>query len=306
MLLVIVAVLALAGLLLIIAHLRGGLWRKYRYQQSVQATSPLALSHPAGRHLTVLLHVQDGVMIREVRPVPQQPPLILPASWYKRLRTIVSLGFLLMVLLALFVQSGLADGTLKNLSRSFSLLADSQLNTADVHAVAHSAQMQNNAAQQLARISQLDPNQYDSSAEYNTWAYSACSTASLTEVFNAYGRHFRITDVLKVEARIGAITPALGLLDPSGIQTTAAQFGFKTTWSNAWTLDQIMAIANSGKPVIVSFPPDRYDGGHLLVVTGGNDTMVYLADSSLWNRRAIPRWQFLQWWAGFGAVVTPQ
>src|SRR5579859_2886734 len=306
MLLVIVAVLALAGLLLIMAHPGRGVLRKYRYQQSVQATSPLTLSDPASRHVTVLLHVQDGVMIREVRPIPQQPPLILPASWYRRLRTMVSLGFLLMALLALFVQSGLADGALKNLSKSFSLLTYSQFDTTDVHAVAHSAQMQNNASQQLVRISQLDPNQYDSPDEYHTWAYSACSTASMTEVFNAYGRHFRITDVLKVEVRIGAITPELGLLDPSGIQTTAAQFGFKTAWSNSWTLDQIISIANTGKPVIVSFPPDRYDGGHLLVVTGGDDSMIYLADSSLWNRRAIPRWQFLQWWAGFGAVVTPQ
>ena len=156
------------------------------------------------------------------------------------------------------------------------------------------------------RISQLDPAQYSSSAEWNTWAYSACSTAAMTEVFDAYGRSFRITDVLAVEAQIGAITPQMGLLDPSGIQQTAAQFGFKTNWGNSWSLEQVINSANLGKPVIVGFPPDRYAGGHLLVVIGGDSTNVYLADSSLWNRRALTHGQFLQWWAGYAAVVTPR
>ena len=162
------------------------------------------------------------------------------------------------------------------------------------------------ATQNLVRISQLDPAQYNSTQEFNQWAYSACSTASMTEVFNSYGRHYRITDVLKVEAQIGEITPQLGLLEDVGIQRTAARFGFKTTWGHNLSLDQIIAIANSGKPVIVSFPPDRYDGGHLLVVTGGNSILVKLADSSLWNRKELSRAQFLNWWEGFYAIVTPQ
>jgi hypothetical protein len=32
--------------------------------------------------------------------------------------------------------------------------------------------------------------------------------------------------------------------------------GFKTTWRNNWDLDQIIDIANSGKPIIVGFPSD--------------------------------------------------
>jgi hypothetical protein len=111
--------------------------------------------------------------------------------------------------------------------------------------------------------------------------------------------------VLKVEASVGAITPQLGLLDEGGIQKTAAQFGFKTKWGHDLTLDQIIAIANQGHPVIVSFPPDRYAGGHLLVVTGGNSSLVKLADSSLWNRHSLSRSQFLAWWEGFYAIVTP-
>ena len=128
----------------------------------------------------------------------------------------------------------------------------------------------------------------------------------MTEVFDSYGRHYRITDVLKVEAGIGEITPQSGLLEDIGIQHTAARFGFNTQWGHNLSLDQIIAVANSGKPVIVSFPPDRYAGGHLLVVTGGNSNTVKLADSSLWNRRILSRAQFLNWWEGFYAIVTPQ
>jgi hypothetical protein len=162
------------------------------------------------------------------------------------------------------------------------------------------------ASQRLVRLGQVDPAQYNSTQEFQLWAYSACSTASMTEVFNSYGRHYRITDVLKVEAQIGEITPQLGLLEDVGIQRTADRFGFNTTWGHNLSLDQVIAIANSGKPVIVSFPPDRYAGGHLLVVTGGNRFTVNLADSSLWNHKALSRAQFLNWWEGFYAIVTPQ
>ena len=227
----------------------------------------------------------------------------LSPSWYTRRRTLVSLGLLLMAVLTLFVQSGLADGVLQKLSTSMNVLSDT-FQATDVSNAAHVDQL--NASQQLVRISQLDPAQYNSPEEYNTWAYSACSAASMTEVFNAYGHYYRVTDILNVEAQIGEITPALGLLRPEGVEHTAAQFGFKTTWGNAWSLDQVIETANRGNPVIVSFPPDRYDGGHILVVTGGNGTTVYLADTSGWNRHSLSSAQFLQWWEGFAAVVTPQ
>ncbi len=162
------------------------------------------------------------------------------------------------------------------------------------------------ATQNLVRLSQLDAGQYNSPQEYKLWAYSACSAAAMTEVINAYGHHYRVTDILKVEAQIGEITPQLGLLEEVGIQRTVAQFGFNTTWGHNLSLDQIIDIANHGRPVIVGFPPNRYDGGHLLVVTGGNSSTVNLADSSLWNRRSLSRAQFLQWWEGFSAIVTPK
>lgn len=167
--------------------------------------------------------------------------------------------------------------------------------------------VENVASHALVRISQLDPAQYASSQEYQTWAYSACSAAALTEVFNAYGRHDRIHDILTVEAARGDITPQLGLVSSSGIADTATQFGFRTSWATSGqTLDQLIATATSGLPVIVGFPPDRYAGGHILVVIGGNPTSVLVADSSAHNYHVLSRSQFLQWWGGFYAVVTPQ
>lgn len=263
---------------------------------------PPSASRSQSQHLSVMLYVQDGIFVMAPKPSTQQI-FTPPPVWYKRKNTIVSLLFLLMMVLALFVQQGLAAGTLQKLSNGFSFFSFSQTTT-DIHMDAHLTTVVN-ASQQLQRISQLDPAQYSSSSEFNIWAYSACSTAAMTEVFNAYGRHLRITDVLKVEAQIGAITPELGLLDPSGIQQTAAQFGFKTRSSNSWSLDQLINTANAGTPVIVDFPPYKYAGGHILDVIGGDSTYVYLADTSLWNHRAVTHDQFMQWWDGFGAVVTP-
>jgi hypothetical protein len=161
------------------------------------------------------------------------------------------------------------------------------------------------ASQNLVRISQLDPAQYNSTADYNAWAYSACSTAAMTEVINSYGHHYRIADILKVEASLGEITPALGLVEDVGVARTMAKFGFNTNWGYSLSLDQVIATANQGEPVIVSWPPDRYDGGHLVVVLGGTSQTVYLADSSLYDRHSLSRAQFMKWWGGFSAVATP-
>ena len=161
------------------------------------------------------------------------------------------------------------------------------------------------ASQALIRLSQLDPAQYNSSGEYNLWAYSACSAAAMTEVINAYGHHYRVTDILKIESTIGEITPQLGLLEDVGVQRTMTRFNFKTTWGHNLSLDAIINIANQGRPVIVSWPPDRYAGGHIVVVKGGDASNVYLADSSLYNRHSLSRAQFMQWWEGFYAISTP-
>ena len=162
-----------------------------------------------------------------------------------------------------------------------------------------------NASQRLVRVSRLDASQSGSAAEDTTWASSACSAAAMTEVLNAYGADVRIHDVLTVEAARADITPALGLTSLAGIADTVAHFGFRTSWGFSLSLDQVVALAQQGTPVIVDFPSDRYTGGHLLVVTGGTAETVTVADSSAHDSTVLSRGQFLQWWAGFSAIVTP-
>jgi hypothetical protein len=162
-------------------------------------------------------------------------------------------------------------------------------------------------AQSVVRVDQLDQAQYASSNEWQTWAYSACSAAAMTEVLNRYGFHLRLHDVLVVENARGDIDPTLGLTHDGGIADTLAQFGLKTTWGEHWSLAQVMSTANSGFPVIVGWPPDRYAGGHIVVVLGGNfaSGTVEIADSSSWNRHTVSASQFLGWWGGFAAVALP-
>jgi predicted double-glycine peptidase len=162
------------------------------------------------------------------------------------------------------------------------------------------------AGRHLVRIGQLDPEQYASAQEYRIWAYSTCSAAAMTEVANYYGGSYRITDILAVEVRMGEITPEQGLLEDAGIAHTMAHFGFVTSWGYARTLDQVVMLANQGTPIIVVFPPSRYPGGHLLVVTGGDGSRVEVADSSVYNHTSFSRTRFLALWAGFAAVVTSQ
>ena len=162
-----------------------------------------------------------------------------------------------------------------------------------------------NASRALQRVNQLDCGQYASGSECATWAYSACSTAAITEVINSYGYHFQITAILQQEVAANAITPQNGLLDDQGIQRTAARFGFSTSWGYSLSLDQVIASANAGIPVIVAWPPAKYDGGHLVVVIGGDSTSVRLADSSRYNRQMLSRAQFLNWWAGYSAILKP-
>ena len=298
-----ISVVGIVVSLVLIVLMIGNLWssalRAYRQQKNVQ----VAGARVGETQGLVLVQTRQGMMVSARKPVSHSP-LVLPPSWYSRLRIYVSLGLLLMVMATFFIQRSLADGTLQSLSKELTVFSASQFNTNDIQTASHVTTL--NVSRLLVRISQLDSAQYNSQAEWSTWAYSACSTASMTEVFDAYGRNYRITDVLKVESQIGAITPQLGLLDPSGIQQTAAQFGFKTDWGNSWSLDRVINTANSGKPVIVGFPPDRYAGGHLLVAIGGDSNYVYLADSSSWNHRMLTHDQFLQWWAGYAAVVTPK
>ncbi|GAC1430913.1 MAG: hypothetical protein NVS4B1_04680 [Ktedonobacteraceae bacterium] len=161
------------------------------------------------------------------------------------------------------------------------------------------------ASKALVRVSQVDPAQYNSVQEYNTWWPSACSAAAMTAIINSYGHNYRVSDILSVETSLNEITADAGLLEPHGLDKTLARFNFTTRWLNNPSVDDLVNTANSGTPVIINFPPYRWAGGHLLVALGGNKDYVYLADSSRLNMRAMDRKTFLKYWVGFAVVATP-
>jgi hypothetical protein len=164
-----------------------------------------------------------------------------------------------------------------------------------------------NASVALSRISQEDSSQYASQSEFAIWSPSACSATSMTEVINSYGHSYRIADILKVERQAHAISADQGLLyGVDSIRTTVRRFGFSATDLSGATLESIIATANAGQPVIVSFPPQTWTGGHILVLRGGTDQTINLADSSQYNLTTISRAKFLKYWRGFAVVISPE
>jgi hypothetical protein len=163
------------------------------------------------------------------------------------------------------------------------------------------------ASQTISRIYQLDPTQYNSQEPYDTWAYSACSAAAMTEIINAYGHNYQIADILKVEADQKQITPELGLLyGESSVARTVASFGFSAHSLDNTSLDSVLATANSGTPVIIGFmDPVDFPTGHILVVKGGSGDTVDLVDSSKLNLKSMSRTSFLHYYDGFAVLVTP-
>lgn len=156
----------------------------------------------------------------------------------------------------------------------------------------------------LIRVNQWDMSQYASQQEYDTWHLSTCSSASLAVVINYYtGQTHRITDILHAQLGVNAISMELGLLDDGGIARTAARFGLGTAISHVRTLDELIALAQRGEPSIVSFPPPAFDGGHIVVLAGGDAQTVRLIDSSHLNMQVMDRATFLKYWRGFSAIL---
>ncbi len=306
MLSAVVTALLLVVMLLIITSLIISAWREYRGHKrmlAVQSSTTLP-AHPLDRHVTAVLHLHEGsiVSVEELKPVPA---FTLSSSWYKRRRTLVSIGFLVMVLLTFFVQDSVTGGTLQGLTRGlgFSFLRYAQ--PFDMQTSAHSAPL--TASIRLQRVDSASPAQYHNSYQLNVWSYSSCSGIAMEMVMNAYGRHLIAADVLQEEQDLGVWNTQLGLLREDGIAMTAAHFGFDTSANHTRTLQEIIAIANKGAPVIVSVR-DRvyYPGGHLFVIRGGDSQYVYMADSSLNNFKRMTYPMFMGMWQTFNAVLTPQ
>lgn len=169
----------------------------------------------------------------------------------------------------------------------------------------------NHERRPVVRLGQLDPAQYLSTNQFETWAYSACSAAAMAALINAYsatGHSYRVGDILQVEASFRnptVITPEQGLLYPHGLDRTLATFHFKTIWLNQPNIATIVRLANTGQPVLVNFPPALYPGGHFVVVTGGTGNQIDTADSSLYNHKVFSYATFSQIWNGFALRIEP-
>jgi hypothetical protein len=235
-------------------------------------------------------------------PLPRVQELsdasILPASWFRRRRTLISMALLVMAVLTLFVQSGLADGALQKLANGLGFNPSQHLASFDINTALPPIPF--SATANVVRVDSAARNQYYSDYQWQVWSYSSCSGISMEMVINAYGNHYIAADFLQKEADLGVWNVYQGLTggEPA-IAETAAYFGFKALPNPPRTLSALIYTVNKGYPVIVGNP------GHIMVVRGGDDNYIYVADSSPADRTAMTHAQFMAWWDGFSVVLVP-
>jgi hypothetical protein len=292
----VITALLVSVMLLIIASFVVGALQAHRCHKRSLTIAPQRPTDQLDVHMSMMVRMQEGVVVG-IEQLQSLSTFTLPSSWYSRRRTLVSIGFLIMVFLTLFVQSGLADGALKDLNQSFSLLSNFQ--TQDIHASNHPLSL--TASTRIVRVDSAARNQYYTDYQWQVWSYASCSGIAMEEVMNAYGRHLMAADVLQIELDMGVWDTYNGLIaGEPGIARVANYFGFKADPQPPRTLDALISVTNKGFPVIVGIP------GHILVVRGGDNNYVYLVDSAPANRTSMTRADFLSLWANFSVLLTPQ
>ena len=292
----VITALLVSVMLLIIASFVVGALQAHRCHKRSLTIAPQRPTDQLDVYMSMMVRMQEGVVVG-IEQLQSLSTFTLPSSWYSRRRTLVSIGFLIMVFLTLFVQSGLADGALKDLNQSFSLLSNFQ--TQDIHASSHPLSL--TASTRIVRVDSAARNQYYTDYQWQAWSYASCSGIAMEEVMNAYGRHLMAADVLQVELNMGVWDTYNGLTaGEPGIARVANYFGFKADPQPPRTLDALISVTNKGFPVIVGIP------GHILVVRGGDSNYVYLVDSAPDNRTSMTHADFLSLWANFSVLLTPQ
>jgi len=292
---VITALVFIVMLLLVASFLVGASRERRRHLRSL-AKQAQECSQPSDLQVTAILQLQDGSVIG-VKKTRSPFVFSLPTSWYRRRRTLVSVGLLLMLLLTLFLQSGLADGAMQGIKQEFALLNIKQ------HTSAYdlSTSSLGTASSRIIRVDSADRGQYYSDYQWRVWSYASCSGIAMEEVMNAYGRHFIAADILQVEANLGVWNVYSGLTGGENSMADAANyFGFKAVPNPPRTLQALLDVANKGFPVIVGIP------GHILVVRGGDNNYVYLVDSAPANRKIMTHGEFLAMWDGFTVELVPR
>jgi hypothetical protein len=297
MLSAVITALLLIVMLLIISNFVISALRERR--RHLRTLTPQAQDLSPDPHITAVLQFQDGAVVGVEKP-GSSFAFSLPNSWYRRRRTLVSTGLLLMLLLALFVQSGLADGALQRLSKGISLLDFTQ-HTSAFDMQTASLPLETGASALIVRVDSAARDQYFTDYQWHVWSYASCSGIAMEEVMNAYGRHLIAADVLQEEANLGVWDTYNGLTGgEKGIAEVASYFGFKALPNPPRTLNDLINVANKGFPVIVGIP------GHILVVRAGDSNYVYLVDSAPANRTFMTRQVFVSLWDNFSVVLVPR
>jgi hypothetical protein len=295
---VITALLFIVMLLIVASFVASALRERRRHLRALAAQAQ-DWSQPSERQVTAVLQLQDGTVVGV--EMPNSPfHISLPSSWYRRRRTIVSAGLLLMMLLTLFLQSGLADGALRGLRRGIALLDFTQ-HTSALDLSTSSLPLDGTASSRIVRVDSAERRQYYSDYQWQVWSYSSCSGIAMEEVMDAYGLHLIAADVLQVESNLGVWDTYDGLTGgEAGIAEAASYFGFRAVPNPPRTIQDLIAVANKGFPVIVGVP------GHILVVRGGDSNDVYLVDSAPADRTIMTREQFANWWDNFSVELVPR
>ena len=302
---VITALLFVVMLLIVASFVIGALRERQRHlqsqaaqkQRSSQFKTPTQFKAPS-QQVTAVLQFHDGSVVGlEKSHSPFH--IAFPTSWYRRRRTVVSFGLLLMVVITLFTQSGLADGALQGLKQGIALLDFTQ-HTSAFDLSTSTLPLDGTASSRIQRVDSADRGQYYSDYQLQVWSYSSCSGISMEEVMDAYGRHLIAADVLQEEMDLGVWDTYDGLTGgEAGIAKTASYFGFRAVPNPPRTVQDLVAVANKGFPVIVGVP------GHILVVRGGDSNNVYLVDSAPADRTIMSRVQFASWWDNFSVELLP-
>lgn len=155
---------------------------------------------------------------------------------------------------------------------------------------------------------------YDSRAQFNRWAGSACSAASLAEVLTAYGLpHMTIGRIIR---EMGAdISPAWGLLTYNAFNKVVSKYGLRADVylaDNPLSYKQMLYLTNTlGIPVLVNMRATTgyyhyLSGGHILVMTGGNSSRIRLTDSSLYYIKSLPIGTYNQMARPRNVVIVPK
>jgi hypothetical protein len=301
----IVTAVLLTVMLLIVGSFVFSAWLAHRRHMRELKEQQEDLGTTTGR-MMVVVQLLDGSVVGVENPLPAEvtnklqavvPSAHLPHSWYNRRRTVVSLGLLIMLVIGVLIQTGVAGDVFHTLTQGISL--DTQVYGDNVQPSFQPIPF--SASARIVRVDSASRAQYYTDYQYQVWSYSSCSGISMEEVLNSYGRHYIAADILQVELNMGIWDTYDGLTGgEQGMARLAAYFGFQASPHPPRTLQDLILTANKGFPVIIGSP------GHIMVVKGGDANFVYVVDSSPANRTVMTHDQFMNFWDGFSVLVTPK